>query len=105
MPTLAIPRPQLHALCRRHGVQRLYLFGSAVTEAFRPASSDVDALVELSPSLAPVERGERLLQLWEELEELFQRRVNLLTPESVRNPYLRAGIERTKVLTHDDPRP
>jgi len=40
----------LTRLCRRFGVKRLYLFGSAAQGNFRPESSDLDFLVELDDS-------------------------------------------------------
>ena len=44
-------RDTLAALCRRHGVARLDVFGSAARGAdFDPARSDVDLLVEFAPS-------------------------------------------------------
>ena len=92
--------PALRALCRRFGVQQLYLFGSAVTEQFDAVRSDVDALVILLP-MPPLVRGETLLNLWAELETLFQRRVDLLTPGSLQNPFLKAEIERTQQLIYD----
>jgi predicted nucleotidyltransferase len=39
-------RPQIEQLCRRLGVRRLELFGSAVSAAFDANTSDVDVLVE-----------------------------------------------------------
>ena len=44
-------RDTLVALCRRHGVARLDVFGSAARGVdFDPARSDVDLLVEFAPS-------------------------------------------------------
>lgn len=45
-PKLAIPLPEdaIQELCRRHGVERLAIFGSVLTGAFRE-DSDVDFLV------------------------------------------------------------
>ena len=100
MKSLEIPRVALAALCRRYGVAQLYLFGSALTPRFDPTRSDVDALVTLFPAPALVQ-GEALLNLWEELESLFGRRVDLLTPDSLRNPILRIEIEQTKKLVYD----
>lgn len=94
----------LASLCRRYGVQQLYLFGSATTDAFKPESSDVDVLVTMAEA-PPVEQGEALLALWEGLEQLFQRRVDLVTLHSLRNPYLKAEIERTKQLIYDAAQP
>jgi uncharacterized protein len=42
-----------------------------------------------------------LINIWNGLEDLFQRPVDLLTESSLRNPYLRAEIERTKKLIYD----
>lgn len=92
--------PQLNALCEQHGVARLYAFGSAVTDRFNETTSDVDLLVEV-PEPDPLQRGETLMALWEDLETLFGRRVDLLTPESIRNPYLKKSVEQSRLLLYD----
>lgn len=94
----------LPEICRTHQVQQLYLFGSAATGNFQPATSDLDFLVTLQP-LLPLERGETLMSLWTELEDLFQRKVDLLTPESLRNPYLKQEIDSAKKIIYDAARP
>lgn len=104
MNSLEIPLIALAALCQRYSVAQLYLFGSATTTHFDPIRSDVDVLVTLLPAL-PLAQGEALLSLWEELENLFGRRVDLLTPDSLRNPILIAEIERTKQLLYDAAQP
>lgn len=38
-------RDAIAALCRRFGVVRLYVFGSAVRDDFRPGESDVDLVM------------------------------------------------------------
>jgi predicted nucleotidyltransferase len=54
MPTrgLVTDRNGLAALCRRHHVRRLALFGSVLRGGARP-DSDVDVLVEFEPGRAP----------------------------------------------------
>ena len=42
-------RSAIAKLCARHGVSRLYAFGSALRDSFRPDESDLDLLVEFSP--------------------------------------------------------
>lgn len=100
-PVLRPLLPQLGQLCARYGVQQLYLFGSAVTARFDPARSDVDAVVQMPPDLDPLDRGARLWALWEALEELFGRRVDLLTPESLRNPIFKLELAETQELIYD----
>lgn len=104
MKGLEIPHQSLIALCQHYGVAQLYLFGSVLTQRFDPSRSDIDALVTLLPA-PPIMQGEALLGLWEALEALFGRRVDLLTPDSLRNPILIAEIERTKKLVYDATQP
>jgi len=49
--------PALTELCRRFGVRRLDLFGSAATGHFDPARSDLDFLVEFEAPPAGGFRG------------------------------------------------
>jgi hypothetical protein len=61
------------------GVRRLALFGSVQRNAARP-DSDVDVLVEFQPS---EKTYDHFLALGDLLEQLFGRRVELVTPESL----------------------
>ena len=88
------------ALCKNHKVRYLYAFGSATTDSFDPNTSDIDLLVEIDAS-DPIERGEKLLSLWDTFEQFFHRKVDLLTDSSIRNPYLRQSIDSTKILIYD----
>lgn len=54
-------------ICREHGIKTLYAFGSLVTDQFNPETSDIDLLVEME-DMEPMERGEKLLSLWDKLE-------------------------------------
>jgi predicted nucleotidyltransferase len=87
------------ALCKAHKVKALYVFGSAVNGNFTD-ESDVDFLVEINET-DPLNRGELLLSLWNELELYCDRKVDLLTPNSLRNPYLKESIDSTKRLLYD----
>jgi uncharacterized protein len=88
----AVPRARLSALCRKYHVRRLGLFGSAARGELAP-ESDIDLLVEFEPGKAP--------SLWAEPEmrEAFSalfggRRVDLVPPEVLQNPYRRKAILR-----------
>ncbi|MDR0789449.1 MAG: nucleotidyltransferase domain-containing protein [Bacteroidales bacterium] len=89
-----------NALIRNMVVKKLYLFGSALTPRFNEQSSDIDVLIE-TDDLQPEQKGELLLTLWEDLERIFGRKVDLLTENSLTNPYLLKEIERTKKLIYD----
>lgn len=87
---LHIPRGRLAALCRKHHIRKLSLFGSAARNGMNPAS-DVDLLVEFEPGSKA-----SLLEipaLQEELSALFDgRKVDVATPEILDNPFRRKTI-------------
>ena len=88
------------SLCRQHKVSKVYAFGSSITDHFDPIKSDIDVIVDLDIK-DPIEYGETLLSLWDNLEVFFKRKVDLLTDDSINNPYLRKSIESTKKLIYD----
>jgi len=81
--------PAIAELCRRFGVRRLDLFGSAATGRFDPQRSDLDFLVEFEPEA----QGKSYFRLLEEFEKLFGRKVDLLTEPGLENHYLRRRTE------------
>ena len=89
-PALDVPKRRLDALCRRHHIKRLGVFGSfARGEAGE--GSDVDVLVEFEPDKAP--SLFKLVDVQEELSVLFGgRRVDIATPVILENPYRRKSI-------------
>jgi hypothetical protein len=87
-------------LCKDHKVKYLYAFGSSVKGKFDLKKSDIDLLVEIDTN-DPIDKGEKLLSLWDLFEDFFSRKVDLLTDSSLRNPYLRKSIDKTKVLIYD----
>ena len=87
---LAVPRKKLAALCRRYGVRKLSLFGSAARGELTP-ESNVDLMVEFKPGST--------VSLWDmpklqaEFSALFgHRRVDLVPPEVMKNPFRRKTI-------------
>jgi uncharacterized protein len=87
-------------LCRSHKVDKIYAFGSSIAKHFDPQTSDIDLVVKIDID-DPADRGDALLSLWDKLEVLFERKVDLLTEDSIRNPYLKSNINRTKKLIYD----
>jgi predicted nucleotidyltransferase len=73
---LGISHKKIVACCRRHGVRRLAVFGSAIREDFTP-QSDIDLLVEYEPD---AQAGLSFFALQDELTGLFGRKVDLHTP-------------------------
>lgn len=82
------------ALCRKHRVRALWVFGSATTDAWEPESSDIDFLVDLGEYDARVHR--RFFGLMHDLGDLLGRSIDLLTINSLENPYFREEVEATR---------
>jgi len=85
-------REQVAELCRHYHVRRLALFGSALRDDFDPQRSDLDFVVEFEPR-PPGTYAKTYFGLLLALEQLFDRRVDLVEPDAVRNPYFREEIE------------
>src|SRR3977135_1759034 len=66
--------------CRRHHVRRLSLFGSVLTDRFRP-ESDVDVLIEFVPEDTPGLFALARMQF--EIEAVVGRPVDLRTPKDL----------------------
>ena len=66
--------------CRRHHVRRLSLFGSVLTDRFRP-ESDVDFLIEFEPEETPGFFALARMQF--ELEAVVGKPVDLRTPKDL----------------------
>ncbi|HEV3460106.1 MAG TPA: nucleotidyltransferase domain-containing protein [Thermoanaerobaculia bacterium] len=92
--------PELERLCKLYGVKRLEVVGSAAREVdFDPARSDVDFLVEFELGRLPATlRG--FFGFRSALEQTVGRPVDLLMLDAVRNPYLRASLERSRRLLY-----
>jgi predicted nucleotidyltransferase len=92
-------RDLIAAICRKHRVQRLFAFGSALRDDFRPGESDVDLLVEFEP-MDGYDRANAFFDMLEELEALLGVKVDLVMAGAVKNRYISAEIERTKQMLY-----
>jgi len=90
----------LARICRRRHVRRLALFGSALRDDFDDERSDLDFVVEFAHP-DPLQRGRDYWSLREDLERLFVRNVDLVNPRYLRNPFLRAEVERDQRALYD----
>src|SRR5690242_14302529 len=95
---LAGRRQELADLCRKYHIRRLDVFGSAARGDFNE-TSDVDLLVEFG-EMRHADRADAYLGFLTDVEELLQRRIDLVEVGAVRNPYLRRGIEESRELVY-----
>jgi len=92
-------RAEVDALCRRYNVRWLELFGSAVTGEFHPATSDLDFLVQFLP-LQPGTRADAYFGLLHGMEDLFQRKIDLVMVEAIKNSWFQQSIDRQRTLLY-----
>jgi uncharacterized protein len=79
-------RPDILRIAASHGARNVRVFGSVARGEDRP-DSDVDLLVEMEPGRSLLD----LVALGQDLEELLQRKVDILTEGSV-HPAIRPHI-------------
>ncbi len=91
-------RGPLIKLCQAYDVKSMYVFGSACTDEFSD-SSDIDILISFKD--IPIEKyADNYFELHYKLEELLERNIDLVTENSLSNPYLIMSIEETKQLLY-----
>jgi predicted nucleotidyltransferase len=90
---------EIAATCQRYGIKRLFIFGSALREDFRPGESDIDLLVEFGP-LEITKRFHTYLDAREAFRNIFQADVDLVMQGAVRNKVIAGEIDRTKQLVY-----
>ncbi len=94
---IPIDREVIKLFCEKWKIREFYLFGSVLREDFGP-ESDIDVLIKIFP--------EAEWSLWdivemrEELQRLFGRKVDLLEAEGIRNPFRRYEIAQTRRLIY-----
>lgn len=91
---LDLPRQQIAEFCRRHAIRKLALFGSVLRTDFRP-ESDVDVLVEFEPD---AHIGWEIIDIQDELEQIFAQEVDLHTPLSISQQFREQVLETAQVV-------
>ena len=89
---------QIAHLCRRYSVERLFAFGSVLTDRFND-ESDVDLIVDIADE-SPLEYADNYFNLKFGLSDLFGRPVDLLENKALRNAQMRKHIDESKQLIY-----
>lgn len=88
--------PKIIALFTKFGVKHAYLFGSAANNTSQK-NSDVDFLYSFSENLDYETYASNYFELLHELENLLQKPVDLVAEKTLKNPYLIAAINESKI--------
>jgi predicted nucleotidyltransferase len=89
---------RINTVCKIHFVETMYLFGSAASGSMNK-NSDLDILVKFS-EMNLYHYFDNLLSLKDSLESIFNKPVDLLEEQAVKNPYLKNSIDNNKKLLY-----
>ncbi len=98
-PIIQQHEEKVKALCRKHSVSTLHVFGSVVRDDFH-AQSDIDFLVAFNAKGDVYEQVENREAFGDALRALFQRDVDLIQYEYLTNRFLKHFINQEKVLLY-----
>jgi predicted nucleotidyltransferase len=89
---------ELKLLCNKYNVKSMYVFGSVCTDKFND-NSDIDILISFD-NISIEKYTDNYFELHYKLQDLFDRKIDLLTDKSLSNPYFIKGLEQTKQLIY-----
>lgn len=85
-------------LCQLYDIKSMYVFGSICSDKFNE-KSDIDILISFK-DISIEKYTDNYFELHYRLEELLNRKIDLLTENSLSNPYFIEEIEETKQLLY-----
>jgi hypothetical protein len=91
---ILLPKEKIEEFCRKHHIRKLSLFGSVLSDDFRP-DSDIDILVEFEPEQTP--GLIRFAGMEIELSEILERKVDLRTPEDLSKYFRQEVLDSAEV--------
>ena len=91
--------PQIQKLCEQHKVERLYAFGSVLTEQFSK-NSDVDFLYTFKNDIPLLDVVDYYFNFQNDLEKTLCRPVDLTSEKDLKNPYFIKEVNATKQLIY-----
>ena len=84
------------SLCKKHRVNAISVFGSAAKGTLNE-DSDIDLLVEFSQEIDVLDYADNYFSLLEQLQDIFNRKVDLVSIKSLKNPVLKEQIYQSKI--------
>jgi predicted nucleotidyltransferase len=99
IPLIEQNREKIIELCKKHGVKRLELFGSAARgDDFDPVQSDVDFLYTID--LEAPDLPDRYFGFHEDMEALLGHKVDLVSIKAMDNPWFWKIANRCRIPLH-----
>lgn len=87
---------EIIASCKEHHVEAIALFGSAAKNTMHEGS-DIDLLVEFSDDIDVLEYADNYFSLLTRLQDILNKKVDLVSAKSIKNPILKEEIYQSKI--------
>jgi predicted nucleotidyltransferase len=100
MNTLSVYKNEINALCANHKVKSLYAFGSVLTHNFN-TNSDIDLIVDFK-EIDVKDYADNYFDFKFSLQDIFNRPVDLLEEQAIKNPYFKEDLNKKKVLVYKE---
>lgn len=91
-------QPAIIKLCETHKVNKLYAFGSVLSESFN-ADSDIDLIVEFK-NIEVENYADNYFDFKFSLQDVLKRPIDLLEEQAIKNPYFRKTIDENRQLVY-----
>ena len=91
-------RSDITKLCESHKVKSLYVFGSVLTEQFN-SESDIDLIVNFL-NIAIEDYADNYFDFKFSLQEIVNRRIDLLEEQAIKNPYFKQSVDAQRQLIY-----
>ena len=100
MNTLSAYKNEINALCANHKVRSLYAFGSVLTPNFN-TNSDIDLIVDFK-EIDVKDYADNYFDFKFSLQDIFNRPIDLLEEQAIKNPYFKEELNKKKVLVYKE---
>ena len=98
MNRLSVYKDQINELCVSHKVKSLYAFGSVLTSDI-DTKSDIDLIVDFK-DVDVNDYADNYFDLKFSLQDIFNRPIDLLEEQAIKNPYFKQVVNQTKELVY-----
>ena len=97
---LAVLIEKINVLCSKYNVKSLSIFGSVCAKDFNELS-DIDLLISFN-KMNHGDYADNFFIIAEKFEQLFKRKVDLITENSLSNPYFIESINNSRKVIYGD---
>ena len=100
MKLIELNMDKIIALCKKYKVAKLWVFGSILTDRFNDDSNIDFSMIFDKKNIPLLDYADNYLDFINELKKLLSRDVDLVTEDSLRNPYFIKNLNSTKRLIY-----